>query len=54
MGERIGNVSVGLSEETITRQLKTKTYLLSSPNINLEEAASADQEADSCIICQVS
>ncbi|KAK4576828.1 hypothetical protein RGQ29_027389 [Quercus rubra] len=52
LGERIGNVSVGLSEETITRQLKTKTYLLSSPNINLEEAASADQEADSCIICQ--
>ena len=54
MGERIGNVSTGLSEQAITNQLKTKTYLLSAPIINLEEAACMDQEADSCIICQVS
>lgn len=52
LGERIGNVSTGLSEQAITNQLKTKTYLLSAPIINLEEAACMDQEADSCIICQ--
>uniref|UniRef100_A0A151UD75 RING-type E3 ubiquitin transferase n=1 Tax=Cajanus cajan TaxID=3821 RepID=A0A151UD75_CAJCA len=52
LGERIGNVSTGLSEETITTQLKTKTYLMRATAINLEEEASDDQETDSCIICQ--
>lgn len=52
LGERIGNVSTGLSEETITTQLKTKTYLTPAAAINVEEAASDDQETDSCIICQ--
>ncbi|KAF7822670.1 putative E3 ubiquitin-protein ligase ZFP1 [Senna tora] len=51
LGERIGNVSTGLSEETITSQLKMKTYK-SSTTINLEEVASEDQETDACIICQ--
>ena len=53
MGERIGNVSTGLSEETISSQLKMKTYMASDTDINLEEAAPDDQESDSCIICQV-
>ncbi|XP_059443936.1 probable E3 ubiquitin-protein ligase ZFP1 isoform X2 [Corylus avellana] len=52
LGEQIGSVSTGLSEETVTSQLKTKSYLSSATVINLEEAASVDQEADSCIICQ--
>ncbi|KAF5460950.1 hypothetical protein F2P56_020782 [Juglans regia] len=52
LGEQIGNVSTGLSEETVTSQLRTKTYLSSATVINLEEAASLDHEADSCIICQ--
>ncbi|KAJ1423151.1 Zinc finger, RING-type [Sesbania bispinosa] len=52
LGERIGNVSTGLSEETITTQLKTKSYLTPAAAINVEEAASDDQETDSCIICQ--
>ncbi|KAJ6894069.1 hypothetical protein NC652_027978 [Populus alba x Populus x berolinensis] len=51
LGERIGSVNTGLSEGTIRKQLKTRTYL-SSPSINLEEAACMDHEADSCIICQ--
>ncbi|KAB1216557.1 E3 ubiquitin ligase BIG BROTHER [Morella rubra] len=52
LGEQIGNVSTGLSEETVRSQLRTKTYVTSATVINLEEAASMDQEADSCIICQ--
>jgi len=53
LGERIGNVSTGLSEETITNQLKTKSYSSIATGINLEEEACDDQETDSCIICQV-
>ncbi|CAL0326533.1 unnamed protein product [Lupinus luteus] len=52
LGERIGKVSTGLSEETITAQLKTKTYLAPATAINLEELPSDNQESDSCIICQ--
>ncbi|XVF78654.1 hypothetical protein PTKIN_Ptkin14bG0152500 [Pterospermum kingtungense] len=50
--ERIGNVKTGLSEETITSKLKTRTYSSFTTNINLEEAAPTEQEPDSCIICQ--
>ncbi|XP_057457601.1 probable E3 ubiquitin-protein ligase ZFP1 [Lotus japonicus] len=52
LGERIGNVSTGLSEEAISNQLKTKTYLAHATSVNEEEAASNDQETDSCMICQ--
>ncbi|CAL0310174.1 unnamed protein product [Lupinus luteus] len=52
LGERIGKVSTGLSEETISAQLKTKTYLTHATAINLEEEVSDDQESDSCMICQ--
>ncbi|KAF1898029.1 hypothetical protein Lal_00032793 [Lupinus albus] len=52
LGDRIGKVSTGLSEETITAQLKIKTYVTPAVVINLEEPASEDQESDSCIICQ--
>ncbi|XP_059596552.1 uncharacterized protein LOC132254625 [Vitis vinifera] len=47
----VGEVSTGLSEESITNCLKTRTYI-SSSCLNLKEAASMDQENDSCIICQ--
>ena len=53
LGERIGNVNTGLSEETIMSKLKTRTYSTFATNINLEEVAPIDQEPDSCIICQV-
>ncbi|PSR95706.1 E3 ubiquitin-protein like [Actinidia chinensis var. chinensis] len=46
LGERIGNVGTGLSKETISSRLKTRTYM------NLEAAACADQEIDFCVICQ--
>jgi E3 ubiquitin-protein ligase RNF38/44 len=52
LGERIGSVNTGLSEETIANQLKTKVYSTKAAAINLEEVASDDQETDSCIICQ--
>ncbi|GMP65926.1 hypothetical protein CsSME_00026506 [Camellia sinensis var. sinensis] len=51
LGERIGNVATGLSEKTISSHLKTRMYI-SSPTLNLEEAASLDQETDFCVICQ--
>lgn len=53
LGERIGKVNTGLSEETITSKLKTRTYSTFVTNINLEEVAPIDQGPDSCIICQV-
>ncbi|XVE50162.1 hypothetical protein DITRI_Ditri01bG0140000 [Diplodiscus trichospermus] len=52
LGERIGNVNTGLSEETIMSKLKTRTYSTFATNINLEEEAPINQESDSCIICQ--
>ncbi|KAF8411006.1 hypothetical protein HHK36_003545 [Tetracentron sinense] len=51
--ERIGNVNTGFSEETIIRQLKTKTYVSPAPHFNLEESAAIDEETDICIICQI-
>ncbi|XP_034682088.1 probable E3 ubiquitin-protein ligase ZFP1 [Vitis riparia] len=48
---QVGEVSTGLSEESITNCLKTRTYI-SSTCLNLEEGASMDEENDSCIICQ--
>ncbi|KAH1188504.1 putative E3 ubiquitin-protein ligase ZFP1 [Glycine max] len=50
--EQIGNPKSGLSENIITSQMKTKTYLRSTNATNLEEAASEEQETDLCIICQ--
>ncbi|CAL0333738.1 unnamed protein product [Lupinus luteus] len=50
LGERIGNVSTGLSEEMITTQMKIKTYLVPATAINLE-LASEEQKTDSCTIC---
>ncbi|WVZ05009.1 hypothetical protein V8G54_018355, partial [Vigna mungo] len=47
--QQIDNVSRGLSEETITRVVKTKTCLL--PN-NLDGVTSKEQETDLCVICQ--
>lgn len=56
LGERIGNVSTGLTEEIIKTQLKTRNYVASATVVNLEEeeeSSSLDQDADYCIICQV-
>ena len=61
LGERIGNVSTGLTEEIIKAQLKTRSFVSSVTVVNLEEeeeeeeeeGSSSDQDADYCIICQV-
>ncbi|XP_022980208.1 probable E3 ubiquitin-protein ligase ZFP1 [Cucurbita maxima] len=59
LGERIGNVSTGLTEEIIKAQLKTRSFVSSVTVVNLEEeeeeeeeGSSSDQDADYCIICQ--
>ncbi|XP_039170857.1 probable E3 ubiquitin-protein ligase ZFP1 isoform X2 [Eucalyptus grandis] len=52
LGERIGSVNTGLSEETINSHLKTRRHMLPSISINLEEVPSLEKEAASCIICQ--
>lgn len=52
LGERIGNVNTGLSEETIESNLKTRIYRSSTASINLEELPSTDERSDSCVICQ--
>lgn len=52
LGERIGSVNTGLSEEDVMNKLKTKAYLTGKTYINLEEEAPIDVEAQSCIICQ--
>ncbi|GMH24935.1 hypothetical protein Nepgr_026778 [Nepenthes gracilis] len=52
LSDRIGNVNTGLSEEAITKHLKTRLYSsLSAASINLEELPCIDQKNDSCIIC---
>nr|XP_004489087.2 RING finger protein 44-like [Cicer arietinum] len=52
LGERIGNASTALLEETIKTKVKTKLYSPCPTTMNLEEVASHDQEIDVCIICQ--
>lgn len=53
MGEQIGYVATGLSEETISRSMKTRTYNSPTTPMNLEDAPLEDQETDFCVICQV-
>lgn len=52
LGERIGDVKTGLSDEHIRSNLKTRTYLSAASGINLEEEPCMDLETDVCIICQ--
>ncbi|XP_054812635.1 probable E3 ubiquitin-protein ligase ZFP1 isoform X2 [Prosopis cineraria] len=52
LGERIGNVSTGLSEQSISALMKTRIYATSTAINPEEEETSEDQETDSCIICQ--
>ncbi|KAJ4976209.1 hypothetical protein NE237_001315 [Protea cynaroides] len=50
--ERIGNVKIGLTQETIIRHLKTRYHVSRAACINLDEPLGMDQEAETCIICQ--
>lgn len=44
--ERIGNVSTGLSEETIMKLLKQKKY-------SVEPGSQRERESEPCCVCQV-
>lgn len=52
LGEQIGYVATGLSEEAISRSMKTRTYNSPTTPMNLEDAPCEDQETDFCVICQ--
>ena len=52
LGEQIGTVKTGLSEEVIVSHLKTRSFSLSVTPCNLERAACSDHKTDFCVICQ--
>ncbi|XP_022874785.1 probable E3 ubiquitin-protein ligase ZFP1 isoform X3 [Olea europaea var. sylvestris] len=53
LGDQIGNVGTGLSEEAIQNNLRTRTITSSAPCSNIEEAACLDQKVNLCVICQI-
>lgn len=52
LGEQIGNVTTGLSDEIIINRLKTRPFSPPVIPCTLETAACLDHEADFCVICQ--
>ncbi|TMW93189.1 hypothetical protein EJD97_012052 [Solanum chilense] len=52
LGEQIGNVTTGLSDEIIVNRLKTRSFSPPVIPCTLETAACLDHEADFCVICQ--
>ncbi|KAK3030261.1 hypothetical protein RJ639_039844 [Escallonia herrerae] len=52
LGEQIGTVGSGLSEEIILSHLKTRKYVSSTSSSQPEDAVSTDQELNFCVICQ--
>lgn len=52
LGEQIGNVTTGLSDEIIVDRLKTRSFSPPVIPCTLETAASLDHETDFCVICQ--
>ncbi|KAD2393909.1 hypothetical protein R6Q59_012891 [Mikania micrantha] len=52
LGEQIGSVGSGLSDDFILEHLKTRVFATSIPSSELEDASSVDQELNSCVICQ--
>ncbi|XP_073297433.1 probable E3 ubiquitin-protein ligase ZFP1 [Primulina huaijiensis] len=52
LGEQIGSVGTGLPKEFIRNNLKTRTFTCSASCINLEEAASLDEQINFCVVCQ--
>lgn len=53
MGERIGNVTLGLSEDIIAANLKTRIFLSTETPTPLENVASDEDQKTVCVICQV-
>ncbi|KAK1405110.1 E3 ubiquitin-protein ligase mbr1 [Heracleum sosnowskyi] len=52
LGEQIGSVGSGLSEDYIVGHLKLKTFTPSLSSSNVEDTASVNQEPNFCVICQ--
>ncbi|KAK6785425.1 hypothetical protein RDI58_018880 [Solanum bulbocastanum] len=52
LGERIGNVTIGLSEDIIVANLKTKIFLSTETPSPLENVASDQDQKTVCVICQ--
>ncbi|KAH6835484.1 hypothetical protein C2S53_003192 [Perilla frutescens var. hirtella] len=52
LGEQIGSVGTGLSEEFVRNHLKLRTFSCSTTCINLEEEASLDHQINFCVVCQ--
>ncbi|XP_011098261.1 probable E3 ubiquitin-protein ligase HIP1 [Sesamum indicum] len=52
LGEQIGNVGTGLSEEFIQNNLKIRNFTSSTADLNLEDDTCLDQQIDFCVICQ--
>ncbi|KAG8386373.1 hypothetical protein BUALT_Bualt03G0142100 [Buddleja alternifolia] len=52
LGEQIGSVGTGLSEEFVRNNLKTRTFTSSEARINLEDATCPNQQINFCVICQ--
>ncbi|KAL8510152.1 hypothetical protein ACS0TY_017104 [Phlomoides rotata] len=53
LGEQIGSVGTGLSEEFIHKNLKTRTFESTAACTNLEDATSPKQQMNFCVICQM-
>ncbi|KAL2500443.1 RING/U-box superfamily protein [Forsythia ovata] len=54
LGEQIGIVGTGFSEEDVQNSLKTRTFSSLATCSNHEEAAQVDQQSNFCVICQIS
>nr|XP_016452498.1 PREDICTED: probable E3 ubiquitin-protein ligase HIP1 isoform X2 [Nicotiana tabacum] len=52
LGEQIGDVTTGLSEEAIVSNLKTRIFLSSETPCPHESATCLDHKTDFCVICQ--
>ncbi|KAL8147769.1 putative E3 ubiquitin-protein ligase ZFP1 [Apium graveolens] len=53
LGEQIGSVGSGLSEEFIIGHLKSRSSSLSRSCSNVEDTTSVDRELNLCVVCQV-
>ncbi|KAL2496390.1 RING/U-box superfamily protein [Forsythia ovata] len=53
LGEQIGIVGTGFSEEDVQNSLKTRTFSSLATCSNHEEAAQVDQQSNFCVICQI-
>lgn len=53
LGEQIGSVGTGLSEEFIQKNLKIRTFASSAACVNVEDETSLKKQMNFCVICQV-